>query len=694
MLVNSESKMLCAAAVHLVSFDGTPNIPQTGQAFLKDLFKIKKPVKTVPIIGLARRGKSVFHNCFINCPANVKGFAVSHSFNSCTKGLWALAREMEEHILLCVDVEGMFAPDAKTDNDEKIATLVCLMSSVLLYNASTPINTMELSKLQFVSEYGAVVIRDGKRPPLPPIVFLLRDNINPNFREQEGVDEYVKTKVKPHLPHFSSIIARTIPKPSIDMEAFIEQHREAQHLHLHARGECRAAMAEVFHLVENVQPRVMENFLFPPEFKDLLEEYVIAFAESDKFPEPSNRVSELLIPKAEEDVKKVFSTVAAHLSLDTGNLGYNGQDAVFFGKQVEMCSLLARSSMVEGWMAVWEEMGDTEAKSRLPEWALGAIECFETACSGEVYTMADWCQSNMPSLMELDWSFVRPYSKEIAAKVVRRVEPWVTEQSINFRKLYDSGVRQKATEEAMEQQEKEAAASLQMMENKAEADVARAHAEAAEKVMVEQQRAADATAEAEKKVHAATMQMMEEKLRLTKEKADAEIREANARAEAAKAAEEAAKSGVRQKEEDAANLQMMVRKAQTDLARVVEERLMREQSVVADTRSIFVSAEADRRVEAAKKQMMKEMEAMNERVAMAVAMAESSEKNRRDMAEENRLLSEKLEQFNKEKEDAEIQAAEPGQEAANRAGGSGENTYSFVPQVMALATEVFRSRRN
>eukprot|EP00245_Coleochaete_scutata_P014212 TRINITY_DN5999_c0_g1_i2.p1 TRINITY_DN5999_c0_g1~~TRINITY_DN5999_c0_g1_i2.p1 ORF type:complete len:610 (-),score=170.62 TRINITY_DN5999_c0_g1_i2:1205-3034(-) len=590
MLVNSESKMLCAAAVHLVSFDGTPNIPQTGQAFLKDLFKIKKPVKTVPIIGLARRGKSVFHNCFINCPANVKGFAVSHSFNSCTKGLWALAREMEEHILLCVDVEGMFAPDAKTDNDEKIATLVCLMSSVLLYNASTPINTMELSKLQFVSEYGAVVIRDGKRPPLPPIVFLLRDNVCPEFNTQQGVNAYLETNVKHHLPHFPSVHARTIPRPATNLEEFNRQHPESPHLH--ASKEYRAAVAEVFRFVETLPPRIMNNQLLPSDFKALLEDFVRGFGQA-KFPEPYNRVSELLIPKAVETIKTVFGATAAHLSLDTGNLGYGGQGEVFFRKQVEICSLFACFSMVEGWLALLEKTGDKEVKSSLPQWARAAINRFETPCPGaEVYTVTDWCKKNMSSLKRLDWSFVHPYSAEIAAQAVGRVQPWINEQSFNFKKIYDSGVRQKAAEE-------EAAAREEQIRKKAAENAERLQKEAAAR---EEQIRRWAAEEAERK------------------RKEAAFREQQIRETAAAKLE-------MEKREAAARQQMLLReaslKAAADLAHAKAEAA---EKLRVDQQRMAARAEEDRKMQIA---MMEKMRAeAHERAERA---AESSRRMKNDI---------------------------------------------------------------
>lgn len=82
-----------------------------------------------------------------------RGFEIGHLNTACTKGLWALAHDAGDHTLLAVDAEGLYDPqNPNEDLDHAIFRCVLLLSSFVIYNTGSPINSAAVGKLKFIAQ--------------------------------------------------------------------------------------------------------------------------------------------------------------------------------------------------------------------------------------------------------------------------------------------------------------------------------------------------------------------------------------------------------------------------------------------------------------------------------------------------------------------------------------------------------------
>ncbi|XP_053390733.1 uncharacterized protein LOC128553580 [Mercenaria mercenaria] len=115
---------------------------------LKQIQQIDVPLVVVAIAGLYRTGKSYLLN---RLAGSSSGFPLGKTIESKTKGIWVWCRKHQEKpntVLLLLDTEGL-GDVAKGDSghDNRIFTVVTLLSSVLVYNMMSVFNQDAVEKL-------------------------------------------------------------------------------------------------------------------------------------------------------------------------------------------------------------------------------------------------------------------------------------------------------------------------------------------------------------------------------------------------------------------------------------------------------------------------------------------------------------------------------------------------------------------
>ncbi|XP_053397575.1 guanylate-binding protein 2-like [Mercenaria mercenaria] len=119
---------------------------------VRDLEKIESPLNVVAIAGLYRTGKSYLMN---RLAGKTNGFILGSSIESTTKGVWAWCKThptKESHVLLLLDTEGLGdVKKGSIDHDNKIFTIVTLLSSTLVYNTMSAFNQDAVEKLTYIT---------------------------------------------------------------------------------------------------------------------------------------------------------------------------------------------------------------------------------------------------------------------------------------------------------------------------------------------------------------------------------------------------------------------------------------------------------------------------------------------------------------------------------------------------------------
>lgn len=172
----------------IVCVDG---VYRVHEPTLEWLATFKKPLCVIACVGKYRTGKSTLLNAFCNvAPSSSAGFAVGHSVQACTKGLWVFQEPVEdcaERSTIVIDTEGISSldSDAGDSHDVRIFTLALLLSSAFLYNSMGPVDEAALQTLSLmtkISEFvhvsgcdeGGVTARDLSEH-MPRFYWILRD---------------------------------------------------------------------------------------------------------------------------------------------------------------------------------------------------------------------------------------------------------------------------------------------------------------------------------------------------------------------------------------------------------------------------------------------------------------------------------------------------------------------------------------
>ncbi|XP_045197372.2 guanylate-binding protein 1-like isoform X2 [Mercenaria mercenaria] len=119
---------------------------------VRNLEKIESPLNVVAIAGLYRTGKSYLMN---RLAGKTNGFILGSSIESTTKGIWAWCKKhptKKSQVLLLLDTEGLGdVKKGSIDHDNKIFTIVTLLSSTLVYNTMSAFNQDAIEKLTYIT---------------------------------------------------------------------------------------------------------------------------------------------------------------------------------------------------------------------------------------------------------------------------------------------------------------------------------------------------------------------------------------------------------------------------------------------------------------------------------------------------------------------------------------------------------------
>ena len=145
---------------------------------------IRKPIKSVSIVGTYRTGKSFLLNRLRGINS---GFPLGSTIESKTKGIWMWVGDHPgdpSQALLLLDTEGLNdVGKGDKNHDTQLFTLAILLSSILCYNGVNAINAQSLEGLQLaiaVSEHVKVrgttsCSEDSLAKFFPDFIWLVRD---------------------------------------------------------------------------------------------------------------------------------------------------------------------------------------------------------------------------------------------------------------------------------------------------------------------------------------------------------------------------------------------------------------------------------------------------------------------------------------------------------------------------------------
>ncbi|KAI8467215.1 MAG: GBP-domain-containing protein [Monoraphidium minutum] len=157
------------------------------------LARVPGPLCTLAVCGRARQGKSFLLNTLLGRLTGQelpKGFEVSPTQHSCTRGLWMWSVPIPTKDadgrpcnLLLVDCEGVDAVDQGQKHSAQVFSLAVLLSSVFVYNQVGAIDAVALERLSMVCELAKRIKersapgggRGGQADFHPAFVWLLRD---------------------------------------------------------------------------------------------------------------------------------------------------------------------------------------------------------------------------------------------------------------------------------------------------------------------------------------------------------------------------------------------------------------------------------------------------------------------------------------------------------------------------------------
>ena len=197
--------------IKLIEFD--KNNFKLNPLALDILRSIEEQIIVVSIVGKARTGKSYLMNLLLNTNNNNKlnkGFKVSSSINSCTRGIWLWNTPRQKPNssakIIFIDSEGTNSVDLSTKTyDSKIFSLIILLSSLFIYNTNGNIDEQSISELA-LSTYlsNSIAINSNSyidkdkliRDLAPKFIWTLRDfsldKINNETGEEISSDEYLE----------------------------------------------------------------------------------------------------------------------------------------------------------------------------------------------------------------------------------------------------------------------------------------------------------------------------------------------------------------------------------------------------------------------------------------------------------------------------------------------------------------------
>lgn len=114
------------------------------------LASFHKPVAIVAVSGPLHSGKSFLMNQLLN---RTSGFALGPTTEPKTRGLWMWSApvEVDDHLIVFLDTEGLFASNISEAYDAKIFAISSLMSSYLIYNSVKFIDQSSIDYIELLA---------------------------------------------------------------------------------------------------------------------------------------------------------------------------------------------------------------------------------------------------------------------------------------------------------------------------------------------------------------------------------------------------------------------------------------------------------------------------------------------------------------------------------------------------------------
>lgn len=150
-----EENRLGEQAIPLITIEeGSSEFKVNPQA-VAYLQSVPKPISVVGVAGMYRTGKSYLLNRVIL--NKNEGFGVSPTTNACTKGIWVWSKPLQGRAengesvnVIVIDSEGIGALDETQDHDNRIFSLVILLSSCFIYNSVGTIDETAIENLNLI----------------------------------------------------------------------------------------------------------------------------------------------------------------------------------------------------------------------------------------------------------------------------------------------------------------------------------------------------------------------------------------------------------------------------------------------------------------------------------------------------------------------------------------------------------------
>jgi len=157
-----------------ISDDGKLRVIPETLALIKE---IENPngVGAMVVAGPYHKGKSYLLN---RIAKTNNGFKVGLQTEAETKGLWVLARSIDNLTVLLIDSEGIDAPGNKATIDSRVFALCLLISSVFVYNTMSLIEENSLRHLSFVTSLAEHInpsSEENASVAFPQLLWLVRD---------------------------------------------------------------------------------------------------------------------------------------------------------------------------------------------------------------------------------------------------------------------------------------------------------------------------------------------------------------------------------------------------------------------------------------------------------------------------------------------------------------------------------------
>jgi hypothetical protein len=149
-----------------------------------DYLALEGNVGFVTIAGKYKTGKSFLMNKLLNLPGNA--LPVDPSQDVCTKGVWMWSKpiyvEKDNLYLFFLDAEGSRDPNKTTTHDDKLYSLLSILSNFLIYNSMGSIDENTIFDLEWITrltKYAQVSEDDTSEQVLsyytPKLIWALRD---------------------------------------------------------------------------------------------------------------------------------------------------------------------------------------------------------------------------------------------------------------------------------------------------------------------------------------------------------------------------------------------------------------------------------------------------------------------------------------------------------------------------------------